>query len=484
MKIKRGDKNLKGRDGRAISMTKIVCTIGPASESPEIIRGLIRNGMSMARLNFSHGTRQEHKEKILIIRNASDELNQPVSILQDLAGPKIRVGHIPEPGVRLEAGQPFKLTSQSVEGTKERVSVTYPHLPDEVRKGDRILLADGVMELTVKEVTHAEITCEVIIGGVLTSHKGINLPTRTIRAPSLTDKDREDLLFGLENEVDYVALSFVRKAEDILKVKEIIQQRKRDTPVIAKIEKHEAIDNIDEIIEVSDGIMVARGDLGVEIPLEKVPNIQKMLIRKANILGKPVITATQMLRSMADSPRPTRAEATDVANAVLDGTDAVMLSEETATGAYPLKAVEFMDRIIESAENGFPHNKYLQFIPKKEVSSSVAHASCVLAEHLDASAIVSPTQSGQTARHISRFRPRRPIIALSPNRNTVFRLTLSWGCIPRLVAGPRDTDDMIENAARSALETGYVSKGDLVVITAGHPFWVTGTTNMVRVKRL
>jgi pyruvate kinase len=467
-----------------MSMTKIVCTIGPASQSPDVITALIRSGMNVARLNFSHGSWEEHKEKIAIIRRVSHELNQPVAILQDLAGPKIRVGTVPEPGVRLEVGQLFILTSQRVEGSPERVAVTYPDLPREVKKGDHILLADGVMELIVKQVSSTDITCEVITGGVLTSHKGINLPTGTIRAPSLTDKDREDLLFGIENYVDYVALSFVRQAEDVLRVKEIIQERKKSTPVIAKIEKHEAIDHIDEIMEVSDGIMVARGDLGVEVPLETVPHIQKMLIRKANLLGKPVITATQMLRSMVDSPRPTRAEATDVANAVLDGTDAVMLSEETASGSYPVDAVQFMARIVKTAEKDFPHEKYLQLIPAKEVSASVAHASCVLADHLDVAAILATTQSGLTAMHISRFRPRQPIIALSPNPVAVQRLALLWGCTPRLVEDLRDTDHMIESATRSALESGHVSKGDLVVITSGHPVWVAGTTNMVRVKRL
>ncbi len=465
-------------------LTKIVCTIGPASQSPEIIRALVQNGMNVARLNFSHGDHAEHQEKIRIIRMVSGELDQPVAILQDLGGPKIRVGIIPDPGVRLEAGGAFVLTNQDVEGTSERVSVSYPHLPEEVKEGDPILLADGFIELVVRRANRSEISCEVVTGGLLTSHKGLNLPTRSIQAPSLTDKDREDLLFGLENDVDYVALSFVRTAEEILGVKEIIDNREKDTPIIAKIEKHEAVDNIDEIMEVADGIMVARGDLGVEIPLEEVPVVQKMLIRRANASGKPVITATQMLRSMVDSPRPTRAEATDVANAVLDGTDAVMLSEETAMGGYPVKSVQFMTRIVESAERHFPHDRYLQLVPKKAVSQSVAYAACVLANHLDARAIIAPTQSGQTARHISRFKPRQPIIALSANENTVRRLALCRGCLPRLVADPMDTDDMIESAARAALETGLVSRGDLAVITAGHPVAVAGSTNMVRVKRL
>lgn len=467
-----------------MAMTKIVCTIGPASESPEIIKELIRNGMNVARLNFSHGTHQEHKEKIRRIRLGSEELNRPVAILQDLAGPKIRVGIIPEPGIRLETGEILVLTNQNIEGTMDRVSVSYQDLPREVKEGDRILLADGVMELIVKQTGDSEIFCEVITGGVLTCHKGINLPTGTIKVPSLTDKDLEDLFFGLKNNVDYIALSFVRTAEDILKVKEIIRSKQKDIPVIAKIEKHEAIQNIDEIMEVSFGIMVARGDLGVEIPLEDVPNIQKMLIRKSNSMGRPVITATQMLRSMVDSPRPTRAEATDVANAVLDGTDAIMLSEETASGRYPVEAVQFMNRIVESAENLFPHSKYLQLIPKKGVAESVARASCVLADDLEASAIIATTQSGQTAAHISRFRPKRPIIALSPNQTSVHRLSLFWGCFPHLITYPKNTDDMIESAARMALKTGYISTGDLVVITGGHPFWVAGTTNMVRVMKI
>ncbi len=468
----------------ALPHTKIVCTIGPSSESPDIIRALIKGGMNMARLNFSHGTRLEHREKIRIIRGVSDELNIPVAILQDLAGPKIRVGSIPEPGVRLEAGQSFILTNRDVKGAPDRVSVSYSSLPDEVEPEDRILLSDGSIELVVKSKTRSEISCEVVTGGLLTSHKGLNLPTRTIRAPAFTDVDREDLLFGLEHGVDFVALSFVKTAEDILNVKEVIREREGDIPVIAKIERHEALDRMDGIIEAADGIMVARGDLGVEIPLEDVPIIQKMLIQRANAVGKPVITATQMLRSMVSSPRPTRAEAADVANAVLDGTDAVMLSEETASGDYPIQAVQFMARIIRSAESDFSHERYLELVPKRDVSDSVAHAACVLANHLDAAAIVAPTSSGRTARYISRFRPKQPIIALSPDGNVVRRLTLYWGCLPHLMPEPTDTDDMIERSGKLVLNVGYAAKDDLVVMTAGHPVGVSGNTNMVRVKRL
>ncbi len=464
--------------------TKIVCTIGPSSGSPEVIRELILDGMNVARLNFSHGTHKEHQEKINIIRSTSEELGRPVAILQDLCGPKIRVGEIGGSGIRLEPGQPFVLSSESAECSQERVSVSYTSLPLEVRAGDRILLADGMMELVVKKTDPTEIYCEVITGGILTSHKGINLPTGSIKTDAVTEKDKDDLRFGLEHDVDYVALSFVRKASDISEVKEIIEKQGKDTPVIAKIEKHEALDNIEGIMAAADGIMVARGDLGVEIPLESVPGIQKMLVRRANAMGKPVIIATQMLRSMVNSVRPTRAEATDVANAVLDGADAVMLSEETASGNFPVRAIQFMVRIIENAEENFPHDKYLQDIPKRDIPESVAYASCVLADQLDAAAVVATTRSGFTAMQISRFRPKPDIIALSPEKTTIRRLALYWGCISAFVPETRNTDERIEKAATSAIGTGNVSKGDIIVITTGHPVWAAGTTNMMRVKRL
>jgi len=464
--------------------TKIVCTIGPASENEDVLQSLILNGMDVARLNFSHGSHEGHLQKIKMIRELSAKLDRPIAILLDLAGPKIRIGTIPDPGIVLTPGHQFILTSRPIEGSMEAVSLTYKDLPQEVKTGDRLLLADGLMELLVESSDDTDIVCKVVTGGILTSHKGINLPTGTIRTASLTEKDRIDLLFGLENGVDFIALSFVKMAEDIKMVKDIIAAKGKDTPVIAKIEKHEAVDNIDAIMNVSDGIMVARGDLGVEIPLEDVPLIQKRLIAKANAAGKPVITATQMLRSMVSSPRPTRAEAADVANAVLDGTDAVMLSEETASGDYPAEAVLYMNRLITAAESGFPFEKFLAMIPRKDISESVAHVSCVLASHLEAQAIVAHTQSGRTARYISRFRPRQTIVVLSPNEKTVRRLALSWGCLPRLVNDPHDTDDMIEKASGAALQSGEAKPGDLIVITVGHPIWVSGTTNMLRVKRL
>jgi pyruvate kinase len=467
-----------------IPKTKIVCTIGPSSGTPEVIRELILNGMSVARLNFSHGSSSEHYKKITAIREISRKLGKPVAVLQDLAGPKIRVGHIPEPGIRLEANDTFILTNEILEGSNERVSVSDPYLPEEVSPGDPILLADGMMELRVKDIGEHEIYCDVITGGVLTSSKGINLPGGSIRLPSMTDKDREDLAFGIANGVDYVALSFVRTAQDILEAKDIIKQRGKDTPVIAKIEKHEALTHIEKIMEVSDGIMVARGDLGVEIPLEKVPVIQKQLIQRANQMGKPVIIATQMLRSMMNSVRPTRAEAADVANAVLDGTDAIMLSEETAIGEYPVKAVQFMSRIALQTESIFPHDKYLQIATGNQVSESVAYASCVLAGQLKASAIIAPTRSGRTAANLSWFRPRCTIIAFSPNKHVVQRLSLLRGCFPAYLPESKNKDHIIDEASDAALRTGLVSKGDLVVITAGETASSIDSTNMIRVVKL
>lgn len=464
--------------------TKIVCTIGPASESPEIIKQIILEGMNVARLNFSHGSHSEHKAKIDNIREISEEVGKPIAILQDLCGPKIRIGTIPKPGITLKTGDLFTLTTDILEGSVERVSISYKELPLEVKANDRILLADGLLELEVVNTNEKDIVCKVITGGHLTSNKGINLPSGTINAPALTDKDILDLQFGLANDVDFIALSFVRNAIDISQIKTIIANGNASTPVIAKIEKHEALECIDEIIEASDGIMVARGDLGVEIPLEQVPHVQKMLIKKANSAGKPVIIATQMLRSMVESPRPTRAEVTDVANGVLDGADAVMLSEESASGAYPVEAVQYLSRIAETTEKDYPHDRYLQLLPHANTSECVAQASCVLAERTSTKAIVAPTRSGQTAIHISRFRPKQQILALSPEKHIVRRLALYWGCDPSLVEHVEDTDGTFESVSSSAIRTKKVHKGDKVVVTAGRPGWVAGTTNMVQVLEL
>jgi pyruvate kinase len=394
------------------------------------------------------------------------------------------VGEIPDGGLPLSSGQILILTNAQGPAKGNRVPVSYGDLPSHVKVGDRILLADGLMELLVEKSSATDITCKVVTGGVLTSHKGINLPTSTLPIPALTDKDRRDLIFGLEKDVDYIALSFVRTAADIHDIKKIIHQHNKKIPVIAKFEKHEALENADAILAAADGVMVARGDLGVEIPLENVPSIQKMLVRKANNLGKPVIIATQMLRSMVDSPRPTRAEATDVANGVLDGADAVMLSEETASGNYPVEAVHYMALIAASAEKNYPHAYYLKILPKSEIAESVANAACMLAKNIDAAAIAATTRSGSTAIQIARYRPAQPILALSPDRRAVRRLALCWGCLPTFLDNIEDTDEMVELAATTALQKGHVRKGDKVVITAGRPIWEAGTTNMLWVKSL
>ncbi len=472
------------RGMQVMARTKTVCTIGPSSRDQSILEAMIAEGMNVARLNFSHGSHESHAAVIERIRAVSDAKDIPVAILQDLCGPKIRVGAIDPPGIRLEPGDTLTLTNQPASGGQNRVTVSYAHLPQDVEEGDVILLADGMMELDVQRTTETDIECRVVIGGVLTSHKGINLPSGTIRAPALTDKDKADLEFGLRQDVDFIALSFVRGPENIAEARELIRRSGRQTPLIAKIEKHEAVKNMDAIIAAADGIMVARGDLGVEIPLERVPEIQKQLVRKANAAGKPVIIATQMLRSMVDAPRPTRAEATDVANAVLDGTDAVMLSEETASGSYPVAAVAYMQKIAKSAEETYNYEKSFSMVTDIHVSESVAHAACILADHLQAAAIVASTQSGFTAAQISRFRPRSRIIALSPDRQTVRRLCLFWGCMPSFVPRAKDVDDMLDAAVNRARETGHVKAGDLLVITAGHPLWEPGTTNMIKVREI
>ena len=464
--------------------TKIVCTIGPASESSQIIEAMIRAGMNVARLNFSHGTQEEHLRKIKTIRQIADRLKEPVAILQDLSGPKIRVGKVKEGGVELRRGEGFSLTNREIMGDEKRVSVTYPSLPDEVKPGDTILLADGTIELQVLGNSGQDIQCRVVVGGVLTSHKGINFPTRSILASAFTEKDRQDLLFGIQHGVDLIGLSYVKEAADIGKVRETLEKESADIPVIAKIERKEALEHIDEILLASDGIMVARGDLGMETPLERIPNVQKMLIRKANALGKPVITATQMLRSMVDHTRPTRAEVTDVVNAIYDGTDAVMLSEETASGQFPVEAVQMMAKIAQAAEEEFPFDQFLkrETEGRTDLPQAISHAASLLAEEVDAVAIVTPTESGSTTRWVSKLRPRQPILALSRHLSTIRRLNLCWGVYPVLVSDWKDTDDMLERARRMPKELGMASTGDKIVIIAGVPISIPGTTNLIKVE--
>lgn len=467
-----------------IQKTKIICTIGPASESPEVLEQMVRAGMDVARLNFSHGSYEEHERKIRRIREISERLGKPVAILQDLSGPKIRVGKVREGGLDLKRGERITLTSGK-EGTGERViSINYPSLPQEVKPGDKILLADGTIELEVLHSDGIEIQCQVQVGGILTSHKGVNVPTGTLKISTFTEKDQEDLRFGIQHGVDLVSLSYVKDPSDIERVKDFLKRESVEIPVIAKIERKEALENLDRILETSDGVMVARGDLGVETPLEKVPNVQKRIIKKANVLGKPVITATQMLRSMVEHIQPTRAEVTDVVNAIYDGTDAVMLSEETASGKFPVETVEMMAKIARAAEEEFPHELFLRREIEGRISlaQAITQAASVLARDAEAKVIVTPTESGSTARWVSRLRPLQPILALSRHSSTVRRLTLCWGVYPMLVSDWKDTDDMLERAKEIPKELGWVSHGDKIVIIAGVPISIPGTTNLIKVE--
>jgi pyruvate kinase len=463
--------------------TKIVCTIGPASRSPEMLSRLADAGMDVARLNFSHGTHEEHAAVISELRRLSAERRRPIAILQDLAGVKIRIGGIGAGAVKISAGAEFTLTSRAVPGDAREVSLDYPDLTRSVKPGDTLLLADGEIELCVEETSGTDIRCRVVAGGTLSSHKGINLPARSIAAPGLTAKDREDLAFGVARGVDYVALSFVRSANDVREARAALAEHGASIPLIAKIEKHEAIAKVDEILAEADGLMVARGDLGVETPLEHVPLLQKMLIDRANRAGKPVITATQMLLSMVDNPRPTRAEVGDVANAILDGTDAVMLSEETAAGRYPAEAVATMKRIAEDTETAFPFEQWMRRFEDRSLQSlpeAVAGAACELAEHIGAAVIVAWTESGATARLVARHRPRRPILALSSRPETARRLALVWGVIPLSAGESASADAMLESAPALAVEAGLLKPGETAVITAGIPMGVSGSTNLIK----
>jgi len=465
--------------------TKIVCTIGPATDSPDMIPRLVEAGMNVARLNFSHGTHEWHARVVSSIREISAELSTPVAILQDLSGPKIRTGAIASSSATvLSSGSTFTLVGEEVPGDERRVSVAhFGALAEKLRPGNGIFLADGSIQLKVVDVDGAGIRCEVVIGGELRSRQGINVPDVSLDVPAVTEKDLADLDFGMDEGVDFVALSFVRRASDLMPVRDAIQRKGLDTPVIAKIEKHEALDNIDEIMDMADGVMIARGDLGIEIPLEQVPVMQKMIINKAGIKGKPVITATQMLESMIENARPTRAEVTDVANAIFDGTDAVMLSGETAIGKYPIRAVEMMDRIARSTEEVLPYEEILRqrrASIEHTIPDAISHAACYTALDIDAKAIICCTQSGYTARMVAKYRPRPMIIAVTPLETTFRRLALSWGVSPLKISHTENTDDMMEKAKAAAKEAGMVATGDAVVITAGVPIGVPGKTNIIK----
>lgn len=463
--------------------TKIVCTIGPATSSLEMIKKLITAGCDVCRLNFSHGTHDSHAEVIATIRQAAKELNKDVAILLDTKGPEIRTIDVENGAVELEAGEQIILTSDEILGNEKRVSITYSGLAEDVHKGSRILIDDGLIELQVDRVESKEIYCSIINGGTLKNKKGVNVPGVKVKLPGITAKDAEDIRFGIEQGVDFIAASFVRKAADIYDIRRILEEHKADIHVIAKIESEEGVENVEEILEVSDGLMVARGDLGVEIPAEDVPLIQKQLIHRCNFKGKPVITATQMLDSMQRNPRPTRAEASDVANAIFDGTDAIMLSGETASGKYPIESVQTMARIAERTELALASKKsdVSNGIAKNTITDVISQSVANAAVELHATAILAPTESGFTARMISKYRTNVPVIAVTPHDSVMRKLKLAWGVYSIKGSVQKSTDEMLEKAVEAALDHGYVKRGDLIIITAGVPIREPGTTNMMKI---
>lgn len=469
----------------SLRRTKIVATIGPATSHPDVLRELILAGATTLRLNFSHGTHEDHQRNIRLIRQTSFELNQAVGILQDLQGPKIRLGRFENGAIELKDGDPFVLTSHLLPGTQARSSITYEPLAREVPEGATILLDDGRVEMRVEKVDPAagELYCRTVVGGKLSNNKGVNFPGVYLSVKALTDKDRTDLMFGLDQNVDWVALSFVRNPQDVLEIKELISSAGKSVPVIVKIEKHEAIEQMEEILSLSDGVMVARGDLGVELPAEEVPILQKRLIVTANRLGIPAITATQMLDSMVSNPRPTRAEISDVANAILDGTDAVMLSNETAVGEFPVKAVATMAQVARRIE----FDRIVQNVTRvddagRSIPNAISQAVGQISEQLEASAVMTLTKSGATARNVSKFRPHAPILAVTPHVNVARQLQLVWGVNTLLVLDLPSTSQTFQAAISVALENHLVDEGDLVVMTAGTLQGVSGSTDLVKVE--
>ena len=461
--------------------SKIVCTIGPASRSPRTIERLLNAGMDVARLNFSHGSHADHAQSIATLRSAAVKIQKPISILADLQGPKIRTGPLAgKSPVQLQSGQRFIITSARVLGDSTRVSTVFKPLPREVHRGDRILLSDGLIELRVLQVRGREVICEVVNGGSLGENKGINLPGIKLRVPALTPKDREDLLFALKHGANYIAVSFVRRPEDVVLAKTLVRHAGKDTPIIAKLEKPEAIENLDAILRVADGVMVARGDLGVEMNPERVPVVQKTIIKRAREFRRPVITATQMLESMTENPRPTRAEASDVANAIFDGSDAVMLSAETASGKYPVEAVSMMARIIEEAESSIEEFPRPSLQERLKVAETVAELVCHASRELHMKLIAVFTHSGFTARLISRYRPLVPIIAFSPEEETRRRMALIWGVSPQKISDVRKVDGLAVVAEKRLLQERLVRKGDVIGIVAGTPMGIRGTTNFMK----
>ncbi|WP_059054347.1 pyruvate kinase [Paenibacillus senegalimassiliensis] len=468
--------------------TKIVCTIGPSSESLENIKKLIMAGMNVARLNFSHGDFEEHGNRIKTIREASAELGKSIAILLDTKGPEIRTGKLKEEAIELEQDEFLTLTTEEILGDKDRISITYKELPNDVEVGSTILIDDGLIGLTVVDVQGTEIKCRIVNGGTVKSKKGVNVPGVNISLPGITEKDANDIQFGIEQGIDFIAASFVRKAADVLEIRQLLEkQNATQIQIISKIENQQGVDNLDEILEVSDGLMVARGDLGVEIPAEDVPLAQKRMIEKCNRVGKPVITATQMLDSMQRNPRPTRAEASDVANAIFDGTDAIMLSGETAAGKYPVESVLTMARIAEKAESALEYREI--FIKQSNaqqttVTEAISQAVANSALELNAKAIITSTETGYTARMVSKYRPKAPIIAVTTADQTLRRLALNWGVTPVKGEVAATTDEMFDKAMKGGLDSGLVKEGDLVVLSAGVPLGSSGSTNLIKIGQI
>lgn len=465
--------------------TKIVCTIGPASDSIEILKELMINGMNVCRLNFSHGNHEEQLVRIKNIKKAREELDIPVGIMLDTKGPEIRLGEFGVEQIQLSLGDEFILTTEDVLGDNHRSSISYKGLPQDVKIGGEILIDDGLVAFEIIDVTETEIKLKALNYGILKSRKGVNVPNTKIQLPSLTDKDIEDIKFGIKHGVNYIAASFIRTDQDVLDIRKVLEDNGGGhIQIISKIESQQGVDNLVDIIEVSDGIMVARGDLGVEIKTEIMPLVQKEMIEKTSFAGKPVITATQMLDSMTRNPRPTRAEVTDVANAILDGTDAIMLSGETAAGNYPVEAVKVMHNIAVTTENSQEYYERMGRRLSWQVASTtnaISRSSKEMVDELDAEAIISATASGSTARSVSKFRPQVPIIATTTSKEVMHSLSLVWGVYPLYTEWSKDTDEVINNSITKALEKELIKQGDLILITAGLPVGVKGTTNMIKV---
>ncbi len=466
--------------------TKIVCTLGPATDNEDVLRQMMLAGMNVARCNFSHATYDEHKKRMDMIKKLRKEVGQPVAILLDTKGPEVRVKNFKDGRVTLEDGQLFTLTADEVEGTKDKVSVTYNRLYEDLEVGMRVLIDDGLIEMQVEQVDRTNIVCRVINGGTVSNHKGVNVPDVDLSMPYISDKDREDILFGISQDVDFIAASFVQKKEDILQLRRLLEKNGgSDIKIIAKIENAQGVTNIDDIIEVSDGIMVARGDMGVEIPYEEVPVIQKKIIKKVYRTGKQVITATQMLESMIKNPRPTRAETTDVANAVYDGTSAIMLSGETAAGSYPVEAVKTMVRIAERTEQDVDYRKRFYQSSREtdtDITNAICHASCTTALDLNAKAIVTVTKSGTSARMLAKYRPESDIISCATTEKGCRQLSFTWGVTPIVIKEEKEVFNLFDKAIQAAVKLKLLQTGDLTVITSGVPIGVSGTTNMMKVQ--